>query len=170
MTNLEEAEAVRDGLRGKLDEARAALVELDAERQSLAFDAHTCGGEAEKKLAALNKRRLVLLGDIETLEHAHIEASRRVADGERLAELAEDAAKAGRAMEIAAKLLNLAQRVDAALAEVVKHSKAIDGLIGELNWQCKCPAPNHAQLESLGTRALKSAFMSSRFKIEHLAP
>jgi hypothetical protein len=90
--------SVRDGLRAKLDSAKSALGELDADRLALAFDAHTSGAEAKAKLTSLNKKRLMLISDIETLEVAVLEASRRVDDAARAEELAVDAEKASQVL------------------------------------------------------------------------
>jgi hypothetical protein len=49
---LQEANETRDKLREKLDTARAGLAELDAEREALAFDAHTGDEAAEAALTA----------------------------------------------------------------------------------------------------------------------
>jgi hypothetical protein len=67
-SSLEQAEATRDALRGKLDDARLSLAALDEARKEYGFEAHTIGGEAAKRLAKMNKDRLAILGDIETLE------------------------------------------------------------------------------------------------------
>jgi hypothetical protein len=47
----------RDALRGKLDTVRLELVSIDAEREQIAFAAHTGDKAAEQRMAKLNRFR-----------------------------------------------------------------------------------------------------------------
>jgi hypothetical protein len=169
-SSLEQAEATRDALRGKLDDARLSLAALDEARKEYGFEAHTVGGEAAKRLAKMNKDRLAILGDIETLEEAMLEASRRLATEEQRAHRADQAERAERALELAGELSKKAHKLDELLATVAELSNDLRADIRELNHQIGCTYPNEHQLQSLGERAVKAALMFSAFKIEHLAP
>ena len=96
-TNLEKAHATRDSIRAKLDDARGALETLDGRRKELAFEAHANGGAALKELQGLDKHRASTTAEIESLEIGVIDASRRIDDAAREAELEADAEKAARA-------------------------------------------------------------------------
>src|SRR5271166_5420872 len=101
MNSIEKAESVRAGLATKLEDARAELEKLDARRQQLAFEAHATGGAAKKELDGLNKGRVLHVGEIEMIEVAILEASRRVEDARRGDALEVDSKLAERALEIA---------------------------------------------------------------------
>jgi hypothetical protein len=136
----------------------------------LSFEAHSSGGAAKKELDGLNKHRGVALAEIESLEIAVIEASRRIADAERDKELAAESAKAERALEIASGLPARAQRLDEALATLAEEGNRFRDDLRQLNNQLGCTHPNEAQFQSLGERAVKAGLMFSPFKIEHMAP
>jgi hypothetical protein len=169
-SGLENAEAVRAGLEQKLEAARDALNDIDARRAALAFEAHSNGGAAKTELAKLNKSRVAQELDIENLQSAIIEASRRVTNAEREAELTVNAERAGRALEIGARLLERAKKIDAALAIVVASAAEFKADLRELNFRVGCSHPHEHQFQSLGERALKAAMMNSPFRLEHLAP
>jgi hypothetical protein len=168
-TTLEQAHATQDDLRGKLDAARAALQAIDVRRSEIAFEAHATGGEAKKELDRLNKTRLAQLAEIETLEVAVLEASRRIAAAEQAASDAEMSERAERAVEISARLVEHAAKIDEALATAVDRSKAFEADLRVLNHQLGCSHPNEHQFASLGVRAFKAAVMMSPLQIEHLA-
>jgi hypothetical protein len=168
-TTLEQAHAIQDDLRGKLDAARAALQAIDVRRSEIAFEAHATGGEAKKELDRLNKTRLAQLAEIETLEVAVLEASRRIAAAEQAASDAEMSERAERAVEISARLVEHAAKIDEALATAVDRSKAFEADLRVLNHQLGCSHPNEHQFASLGVRAFKAAVMMSPLQIEHLA-
>jgi hypothetical protein len=154
----------------RLDAAKEALDQLDIRRRDISFDAHVEGGESKKALDKFNKDRVLKIAEIENIEIAVLEASRRVADAERAEELAEDAVKASRAFEIAAGLLARARKLDDALAAMVEEANDFRADLRILSHELGCSHPNESQLQSLGERAVKSALMFSPFRIEHIAP
>jgi len=170
MTNLENTEQARDSLRAKLDDKRLELAALDEARKEIAFEAHTIGGEAEKKLAKLNKDRVVIIGDLETLEQALLEASRRVEDALHSIAVADEAEKGRKALALAASIKERAAVMDNLLSRVASESMALKSDIRELNFQLGCSHPHEHQLQAYGERAVKAHMMAAAFKIEHLAP
>ncbi len=169
MTTVDEANATRTSLRTQLDEARAALAQLDARRQELAFEAHANGGEAKKELDKLNKTRATHVAEIETLEIAILEASRHIQEAEHAANVAALSTCAERALQIGSENVEHARKIDEALATIVEHSNASVAGLRELN-ALGCGYPNEHQFHSLGTRSLKSGLMSSPLQLEHLPP
>jgi hypothetical protein len=169
---IEKAEAVRDALRQKIDAARAGLEKIDDQRREIAFSAHTEGGDAKKRLDDLTALRIAHHAEIESLETAIIEASRRVTDAEQEGEFAEQAEKAARAMEIAAGLIKRARKMDAALAILAKESVAYKVEIDELNFQLGIPAPHARQFQVAAMMALRAViqFTPMRDAIEFVAP
>ena len=61
-------------LEAKLADARARHDEATAAAKALAFEAHTSGGDAQKRLAALHAQAGVLAAEISSLEAAIQEA------------------------------------------------------------------------------------------------
>ena len=169
-SGVEAAEMVRDGLRAKLDAAKEALIDMDDRRQALAFEVHAHGGDAKRELDKLNKSRAAHVAEIETIEAAILESSRRVEDARRDEELAALGVKAERALEITAGLTERAKRLDDALALIAEESNCSQADLRELNHRLGCTHPNENPLESLGARALKAALMFSPFRWEHLPP
>ena len=170
LTALEKAHATRDVIRAKLDTARSDLTTLDDRRKALSFAAHSEGGVAKKELDGLNKHRAIAVAEIESLEIAVVEASRRVDDAHRDADLQVEAEKAERALAIRESLARRAAKLDKALAALAEEGNAFHAELRELNHTVGCRSPNEFQFQSLGERAVKSALMFSPFKIEHIAP
>jgi hypothetical protein len=171
-SSLEAAMSVRNALRQKLDAAKTALDELDSDRKALAFDAHVSGADAKTKLAALNKRRVLLVADIEMLEIAILEASRRVEDAERAEALAEDGENATRAVEIAADLVVYGQKIDEALTAFSEAANGYLRAVEELNYKLGVSAPSVRQLQSALNRVLRTVviFTPARDAVEFIAP
>jgi len=172
MTSIEQAEATRTALREKLDAARAALEGMDARRTEIAFEAHANGGEAKKELDKLNKARATHIAEIESLEAAHQESSRRVADAEHVEAMREDSVKAERGMEIAAALVERGQKIDEALRVLAEELHGYKADLDELNFQCGIMAPNVRQFQATGIRVLRTviAFTPLRDAVEFIAP
>ena len=169
-TAIETAKAVRAEIETKLEHAKAELPAIDAERAGHAFAAATGSEPAKRALDKLNRRKVEMILEIETLEAALLEANRRGEAAERDAQLAELAAHAERALQIGGGLVDRARKVDEALAVIVAESKAIEADIRELNHRLGCKNPHEYQFASLGTRAFHAALMFSPLKLEHLAP
>jgi hypothetical protein len=167
-SSVERAEAVREALREKLDAARARLVEIDASRAELAYEAHSAGGDAARELTKLNKARVVFELDIQNLESALLESSRRIDAAQREEALADGAVKALRRLRSLRGLMARAKRLDEALAFLAEEGNLFRQDLRELNHRLACSHPNEHQLQSLGERAIKSALMFSPFRIEHL--
>jgi len=172
MTTIEQAEATRTALREKLDSARAALTELDERRNEIAFEAHANGGEAKKELDKLNKARGIHVAEIESLEIAHVEASRRVEAAQRDDALRDDSIKAARGMEIAAGLIERGQKIDEALRVLAEELQGYKTDLDELNFKCGIASPNVRQFQSAGIRVLRTviAFTPLRDAVEFIAP
>jgi hypothetical protein len=162
--------AIAADMRDKLERAQAELPAIDAERAKHAFAAATGSEPAKRALDKLNRRKVEIIVEIETLEAALVEANRRGEAAQRDAQLAEQSVNAERALQIGAGLLDRARKLDEALAVVVAESKAIEADIRELNHRLGCKNPHEYQFASLGTRAFKAALMFSPLKLEHLAP
>ena len=171
-SSLQDALSVRAGLRQKLDNAKVALDELDADRKALAFDARVSGADAKTKLTALNKRRILLVADIEMLEVAILESSRRAADVERMEALAEDGEKAARAMEIGRDLLAYGKAIDEALAGFSAAANGYKRAVDELNCKLDVSAPSARQLQSALNRVLRTVVIltPARDSVEFIAP
>src|SRR5262249_55213181 len=118
----------------------------------------------------MNRDRLAILADIETLEAAILEASRRVEDEAHSVRIADEASKARRGLEIAGNIQARARKLDEMLAAVAGLSNDLRADIRMLNHQLGCSYPHEFQLQTYGALAVKAALMFSAFKIEHLPP
>jgi hypothetical protein len=172
MTTLELAEATRRDLRHKLDRAREALAGIEMERHEIAFDAHVRGGSKKDALDKLNNDRLLAQGEIESLEVAIRQASKLVEDAKHQAEIAEDGAKAARALQIADEVAALGLQFDAALAMLSEAASGYQKLLEELNYKLGITHPSIAQMKSGMDRALRGTLIFSpmRDAIEFIAP
>jgi hypothetical protein len=106
---------------------------LDEARVSLAYDAHTAGGDAEQSLAQMNKERLARLDDIQMLEVALNEATRRIEAAEREVALQDAATKAQQAMDIAARIGERGKKLDELLVSVVEEAHGWKADLDELH-------------------------------------
>ena len=167
LTALEKAHATRDSIRAKLDGAQIDLATLDGRRKQLAYDAHASGGAALKELQGLDKHRAIATAEIESLEVAVVEASRRIDDAQRDADLEVEAGKAEQALIVREKLARRAASLDKALAVLAEEANGFQADLRELNHKLGCSHPNEHQFQALGERCVKAGLMFGPFRFEH---
>jgi hypothetical protein len=167
---LEQARETETRLRTTLDAARAALVEIDAERASRAFSAHTSADDLGRRaLEKLNRKKTDLLAETGSLEIALEEAQRRVKDAERDAELSAERERARAVLNYVAEFKRAAKAIDDGFAKAVAEYGKLRAALLEMH-ALGCTSPTLMQLKSLGHRAAMTALMGSDLALEHLAP
>jgi hypothetical protein len=122
-----EARRVLADLEAQRRAAEARQVDLAAERQRIAFDASTGGAAARKTLDALTKEAIGAGLEIDNLDHALVEARRRVGQADEEARLAALRARARQARD---QLAELRQQGDAAGAALAAFGAAFAGFLG----------------------------------------
>lgn len=170
-TAVEEARRIAAELENKLAAAEARAVELQTERRRISFDANTGDGAAEKRLRALNADAAHINLDIENVRSAIDEAKRRLAAAERDEAMAAARDNAEAALVIGNRLVERAEKIDAALAtareEMLAYKRDVDAL-----HITGCAAPTAQQFLTFGGLAVTSFTMQLPVKVDRdfLAP
>lgn len=159
----------------ELCDKRASTAEridaLSAERQLIAYAAHTGDMKARKRLDALNAESATFAGEIEGIDAAIVEAGARLEAARRAEALADDQAAARALRAVVAEFQDHARGIDQAFADVVKRAEAFAGCASKMR-DLGADRPSDAQLMALGARALKTALMKTPWAraFEHLPP
>jgi hypothetical protein len=160
----------------KLEDKRRHLVqqvtELDAERQQIAFAAHSCNdAKARKRLDEINLAFATRQSEMASLEAAIAEANIRLATAKTNAALAADREAARQLRELVKELGELGTEIDAAFTDALAHMTSMATLLNKIH-ALGCPSPSHDQLRVLGSQAVKTYLMALPFprEFEHLAP
>lgn len=171
MSNIQKAEAIVRDLEDKRRSLVQKATELTDERQRVSFAAHTGDQAARKKLDRVNADLALHESEMASILSAIAEANVRVGAAQREAAATEDRAAA---KELSAELKRFAdhgQKLDVALQAMVEHGQALEQSLIRIN-QLGSPAPNRAQLDTLGALAIHSSLMQTPWAREfrHLAP
>ena len=166
--SLEAARKVVTDLNAKLAALEARKAALEDQRDDLAYDAHTGSKAAKVKLTDVIGQIIQLDGEL-----ASFAAAIRAAEGKVQESLGVERAdlerqKGEQALKLGTEMHDHAVAADKAMRDTFLHLGAIHEISLTLS-RMGCP-PSPALVESGLIRALKSASMSTRFKLEHLAP
>jgi hypothetical protein len=169
MTDVEKCEAVIAKLAKKHGELSELSAQIDLKRQALALPANTGDADAAKELAEMNRETITIRLDIENLSAA-VQAAKLKLDEARRAEVLEERkANAATLRQVNLHFGSLAVEMDEALQKVAAIANDMQDTLFKIH-SLGSSAPNHSQLTTLGTTALKSALMQTCFKLEHVAP
>jgi hypothetical protein len=172
-TETDKAEKVLADLLDQKDELIARAGRLAADRQRLAFAAHTNTDKAAKeRLRKINDETILFNCELEGIEAAIAEATQRLEAAKREADIAKDRADAEQLRDTIKELVELGTEIDAALADATAHIAAIPELLYKIH-ALGCANPSHEQFRVLGAQAVKTALMQlSLFnrEFEHLSP
>jgi hypothetical protein len=171
--SVEEANQILSALEAKLAEVTARAADLQTERRKLSFAANTGDRKARAALDDANAASATADLEIENCKSAIEESRHRVLSAEREAQLERQAVDAAQAQEIGVRVAERGRRMDAAAAALFGDLAGLFDDLTELH-SLGCTHPNHFQLQSLGTRALKTSLMGvpplMRREFEHIAP
>ncbi len=168
-TALQAAREVEAALDGKRAAALRTLAEVDDARAELAFDAMTVGGEAAKRLRALDAERGRVAADVASLEAAIVTAKRHVAGAEAAATRADERRRAGLALPIAERLRVRASAIDEGLAMARDNLRGFDDDIAELGL-LGAPVASRELLQVNITRATDVALVGIYVKVRPVPP
>jgi hypothetical protein len=171
--NTEAEKETLSRLEARLVEVTTRATALQTERRRLSFEANTGNTAARKQLDAANAASATADLEIENCKSAIEESRHRVLSAEREAQLERQAVDAAQAQEIGVRVAERGRRMDAAAAALFGDLAGLFDDLTELH-SLGCTHPNHFQLQSLGTRALKTSLMGvpplMRREFEHIAP
>jgi hypothetical protein len=155
-TEIEKAEATL----AKLEDHRRHLIqkatELDAERQKIAFSAHTGDQKARQRLDRINAETASHQSELLSIDAAITEAQSRVEAAHRQAAIEADREQARKLVQELEAFEACGDKLDELIGDFVKYSFALERTVSEIN-ALGCPSPSHAQLDALGARALLTA-------------
>jgi predicted glycosyl hydrolase (DUF1957 family) len=161
MTKIEEAEKTLAALEDKRKQLVQKATELADERQRISFAAHAGGdAKARKRLDEINAATVSHGSEMESIQAAIVEASRRVEAARHDAAIAADREAASELAEQWKLFVEHAKALDKALAGVTEHGHALEAILTQVN-ALGAASPSRAQLDSLGARALMSALQKT---------
>jgi hypothetical protein len=143
--------------RSELVERRAALAE---KRRALAFDAHAGDAAAVKQLDNLNREDGELKTKIASVDDAVAEARRRLDQARDAEARATEREKVKALRSALARFVDAGKGCDSALEVLVASSTAMRDALTQIN-RLGCSHPSHAQLDSLGAIALRTALTAT---------
>jgi hypothetical protein len=163
--------ALLERFRRERDELTARKATLAENRRAAAFTAHAGDGSASKLLNGLHREAAELESRLVSIDDAIAEAGRRV-DQARAAEArAADREQALALRQALADFVAAGKGCDAALELLISASTDLRSGITAMN-RLGCSHPSHAQLDALGSLALRSAIMATPWArdIERVGP
>jgi hypothetical protein len=169
---VEHAEKMLNELLDKREMLIARSAKLAADRQAVAYAAHTGDKAARDKLHKINDSTVIHNAELESIDAAIAEASARLQAAQRDEALAADRANAAQLREHLNRFVELGLFIDDAFADVIGASAEMNAVLAKIN-ALGCPSPNSNQMRVMGTIAVKTAVMQIPWTAkewEHLAP
>ena len=172
MTEIEKAEEILANLQAKQRGLASKAVELADERQRISFAAHANGdAKARKRLDEITAATVARQSEMASIEAAISEAEKRLAEAQRNAAIAADRQQAEQLSKEWQCFAATARKLDEHLKQVVALTRVLEETVREMN-KLGAASPSQAQVNSLGSRAITTALMSTPFarSFEHLPP
>jgi hypothetical protein len=165
------AERVLADLQGRRGAMLARSSALDHERKRASFGAFTLGGDGARLLEQLRDQMAVLDAEITDIGNAIEVATMRVADAKHALERVLDVKRQQDIASELQKLVGIAKRLDAALADFTGASRDMVDVADSLR-RLDHAHPNQDQINVLGWRALSTVFASTMWsnRFERLQP
>ena len=145
---------------------------LASDRQAIAYAAHTGDKGAKERLRKINDETVLHNVELESVDAAIAEATKRLEAARRDEAVAADREQAEQLRARMMRLVELAAIVDDAFADVISASVEMKSLASELH-TLGCNSPSHDQLRVISTIVAKSYMMQIPFcarEWEFIAP
>jgi hypothetical protein len=156
--------AIAEQMLARFERDRAALVErratLAEQRSGVADDAHAGDGPATKLLDGLTREAVEIDAKIAAADDAIAEARRRLEQARVEEARQQDREKVLALRQALTRFVDAGKDLDAALKQLVTSSTAIRDALTAMN-RLGCSHPSHAQLDSLGALAIRTAMTST---------
>jgi hypothetical protein len=162
-------EGVITELEDKLQQARAALAAITAERKTISLAAHMGSAEDRARLNQLNQEGAVLSGEIESIEAAIAEVQVRVAAAKRAAAMEADRQKRQGLVQLAGELQGHALKIDDLWRQSIAEYFVLQRKLHDIA-QSGVNRPSQHQVQSACRRALIAAFIGTPLQLELLPP
>jgi hypothetical protein len=153
---VSEAAATLAGFERQRNVLLAKQTALADKRREVAFDAHNGCAASGKLLDGIGKEAVELQQRLDSIADAIAEGQLRLAHARQQAERDVERAQGKALRETLAKFTHAGLTFDKALEVLVLMGNEMRGCITQMN-QLGCTHPSHAQLESLGALALRTA-------------
>jgi hypothetical protein len=171
-TEVEKATKTLNALLDTRDQLIGRAAKLSADRQAVAYAAHTGDKAAKERLRKINDETVLHNAEIESVDAAIAEANARLAAAKDAEAQVADRANAEQLRIKASRLVELALIVDDAFADVISASTEMKEVLSEMH-NLGCASPSHDQLRVMAVLVAKSAVMQIPFcarEWEYLAP
>ncbi len=168
-TPVEEARSIAGDLEAKRVAALQTLAEIDDAMAALAFDAMTSGGEAAKRVKALDAEKVRISADVANLVLAIGEAGRRVEAAQAAADREDERRRKDAALPLIERQKELGLLIAAGLRaarDSLREFKENNGTLARLG----APVVGRELLETNITRALDAAMWGLHPKARPVEP
>jgi hypothetical protein len=143
--------------------------DLAVQRRELSYAAHTGDERAKKKLDQLTRETVTLALEHENVASALVEANRKLNEAQAEAAREQQKENARKLRAVTKAFVELGNEVDELLSELATASAALKASVSEIHG-LGVGFPSHAQLQSLGERALHTSLMNTLFQAQHVPP
>lgn len=170
-TEVEVATKTLNDLMDQRDQLIGRSARLVADRQAVAYVAHTGDKGAKERLRKINDETVLHNAELEGIDAAIVEANARLAATKQAEASAADRVNAQQLKQAAARLVELGAIIDDCFADIISASTELREVINKIHG-LGSNAPTHDQVRVLGALAMKTALMGTPWakEFEHLAP
>jgi hypothetical protein len=171
-TEVEQATTTLNSLLDQRDELVARAAKFNADRQAVAYAAHTGDKTAQDKLRKLNDETVLHNAKLEGIDAAIAEANSRLASAQRNEAATSDREQAEALRAKLNRFVELALLCDDCILDFLGAAKELQSTLDDIH-ALGCASPNSAQMRVLATLAIKSFVMQIPWTAkewEHLAP
>jgi len=171
MTDVKTAERTLADLQTKRGVLVAHGVELEEQRQQIAFAAHTGDQQARKRLDGINRDTVVHGSELQSIDAAISEANTRLQAARRAEGIAADQARALELRKVLAEFAAHGRRLDETLAVLVAEAAEFNQTLMRVH-SLGCESPTSELVHVNSTLALFTALMLTPWRrdFRHLSP
>jgi len=171
MTDVKTAERTLADLQTKRGVLVAHGLELEEQRQQIAFAAHTGDQQARKRLDGINRDTVVHGSELASIDAAISEANTRLQAARRAEGIAADRQRACELRTVLEEFVECGRKLDGAMAVLVAESTEFHQALMRMH-SLGCESPTSELVRVNSTSALFTALMRTPWQREfrHLAP
>jgi hypothetical protein len=168
---VEQAEKTLADLMDQKDELVARAKKLTTDRANLAYSAHTGDKGAADKLRKANDATITFNIELEGIDAAIVEATKRLDIAHRAEAASIDRAQAQQLKQAAAKMVQLGELLDDCWTDMIGAANELRDLVNTIHG-LNSSTPNHDQVRVLGVLCMKTGLMQTLWakEFEHIAP
>ena len=159
-TELEQATKTLNDLLDQRDQLTGRSAKLAADRQAIAYAAHTGNKEAKDRLRKINDETVFHNVELESVDAAIAEANARLEAARQVEAQTADREQATQLRAALDEFIETGHEIDAAFIDLIAHASNLQGILDRIH-QLGCPVPSTQQLKVLGEISARTALMKT---------